>query len=135
MSAAWAAVAATLTIAFFTLAAWALRWAWRILARTTRFLDDFFGEAPHDGLAAQPGVMARLGTLEQLTAKVAAETTPNGGKSLRDVIGRIERDVSLIKTDQGEMRRRMELFEANRAGREGSLCRLPPSPALPASSW
>lgn len=92
-----------------------MRWAWRILKRTAHFLDDFFGEPARDGLPATPGVMARLGSIEDTLHRVVAETTPNGGKSLHDVIGRIESDVNLIKTDQGEMRRRMELFEARRA--------------------
>lgn len=118
VSPAWVASATALAVAVCTLAAWFLRSVWHIMRRTAHFLDEYFGEPTHDGLPAQPGVMARLGALEQMAARVVAETTPNGGKSLRDVIGRIESDVTLIKTDQGEMRRRMELFERQRAGRE-----------------
>lgn len=64
--------------------------------------------------------MARLGSLEASLAHVVAETKPDHGHSLRDVIGRIETDVADIKTDQGSMRTRIELFETERAGREGS---------------
>lgn len=62
--------------------------------------------------------MARLGSLEESLAHVVAETKPDHGHSLRDVIGRIELDVAEIKTDQGSMRKRIELFETQRAGRE-----------------
>jgi hypothetical protein len=120
VSAAWFSALTALTVAVCGLAAWGLRWAWRILRQTSRFLDDFFGEPARDGLPATPGVMARLGSLEGLVAHVVAETKPDHGKTLRDVIGRIETDVAGIKTSQGEMRRRVELFETQRAGREES---------------
>ena len=115
MSPAWFSALTALTIAICTLAAWFLRSAWRIVRRAGRFLDEYFGEPPHDGVAATPGVMARLGSIEATIDRVVAETTPNSGKSLRDAVGRIESDVTLIKTDQTELRRRMELFEARRA--------------------
>ena len=118
MSPAWITALVALAAAVAGLMAWGIRWAWRILRQTAHFLDDWRGEPERDGLAAKPGVMARLGSLEELVARVAAETTPNGGKSLRDVVGRIENDVGLIKIDQAEMRRRMELFETQRAVRE-----------------
>jgi len=116
VSPAWLTAFIALAVAICTLAGWALRGAWRILRRTAHFLDSFFGEPARDGLSATPGVMARLASIEETLHRVQAETTPNGGKSLRDVIGRIEADVGLIKIDQGEMRRRMELFEARRSG-------------------
>lgn len=98
--------------------AWGLRHAWRILRQVTHFLDAFFGEPARDGLPARPGVMARLGSLEDLVAHVVAETKPDHGQSLRDVVARTATDVATIKVDQGEMRRRMELFETQRAVRE-----------------
>lgn len=98
--------------------AWGFRWTWRILRQIGHFLDDWLGEPARDGLAAKPGVMARLGSVEESLAHVVAETKPDHGRSLRDVIGRIETDVADIKTDQGSMRKRIELFETQRAGRE-----------------
>lgn len=115
MSPAWITALVALIAAVGGLAAWALRWAWRILRQTAHFLDDWRGEPAHDGLPATPGVMARLGSIEETVARVVAETTPNSGKSLRDAVGRIESDVRNLTTDQGEMRRRMELFEARRS--------------------
>lgn len=118
MNPAWFSALTALAIAVCTLAGWVLRWTWRTLRRVARFLDDFFGEPAHDEVPAKPGVMARLGSLEHQVATVVSETTLNGGdsQSMRDVVGRIERDVTLIKTDQGELRRRMELFESRRSG-------------------
>lgn len=121
VSPAWFSALIALAIAVCGLASWGLRWAWRILRQVGHFLDAFFGEPARDGLPARPGVMARLGSIEETVAKVVAETTPNSGKSLRDAVGRIESDVTLIKTDQGELRRRMELFEHQRSSREDSV--------------
>jgi hypothetical protein len=64
--------------------------------------------------------MARLASAEEALARVVAETTPNGGRSLRDVVARTAADVADIKQDQASMRRRIELWEKQRAGREGS---------------
>lgn len=112
---AWFSALTAFSIAICGLAAWGLRWGWRIVRRISHFLDNFFGEPAHDGLPATLGVMARLASIEDTVAHVVAETTPNSGKSLRDAVGRIEADVRILTTDQGEMRRRMELFEARRA--------------------
>jgi hypothetical protein len=111
---AWITAAVALAVAAAGCAAWCLRWAWRILRQAAHFLDDWRGEPARDGLPEQPGVMARLGSIENTVARVVAETTPNSGKSLRDAVGRIESDVRRLSADQGEMRRRMELFDARR---------------------
>ncbi len=118
MDPAWITAAITLAAAAAGCAAWAARWTWRLVRRTARFLDDYFGEGARDGLPARPGVMARLGSVEQLLARVAAETTPNGGGSMRDEVARTARDVADIKDEQVKMRGRIELFEVRRAGRE-----------------
>lgn len=120
MSAAWFSALTALAVAVAGVAAWALRWAWRILKRTTHFLDDFFGEPARDGLPAAPGVMARLRSMEQIVAGISMEVHPNSGHSLRDIVHQTASDVAQIRADQGEMRRRMELFETQRASREDS---------------
>ena len=62
--------------ALATAIAWALRCTWRILSRTTRFLDDYFGEPARDGLPARPGTVA-VGTCVLSTEySWAAELTP-----------------------------------------------------------
>jgi len=118
MDAAWFAAFVALATAVAGCVTWAGRYGWRVLRRTGHFLDDWQGEPAHDGLAATPGVMARLKSLEVTVAGISAELHPNGGGSLRDVVSLTAADVAQIKDDQAEMRRRMELFEAQRAGRE-----------------
>jgi hypothetical protein len=88
---------------------------WR---RVGAFLDDWGGEQARPGVPDRPGVMARLQTAETLIAKVLAETLPNGGASLRDVVHQTQADVSGMKGDVAAMRARMELFETQRASRE-----------------
>lgn len=115
---AWIVAAMTLATAVTGLMAWFARSAWRILRQVSHFLDEWKGEAAHDGLPARPGVMVRLGSVEETLARVLAETKPNHGHSLRDVIGRIESDIAGIKDHQAALRGRIELFETQRAGRE-----------------
>jgi hypothetical protein len=118
VSAAWLTAFVALVGTVTTGMVIAVRWAWRILSRIMSFLDDYFGEAPREGVPARPGVMARLAAMERSLAEVQAETKPNGGHSLRDVVHRTANDVADIKADQAAMRQRMELFERQRENRE-----------------
>jgi hypothetical protein len=108
---AWITSLVALAAALAGLAAWGIRWTYRIIMRITRFLDDYFGEPAREGVPARPGVMARLAALEEALAHVVAETRPNHGNSLRDVVAQTAQDVA-------DMRGRMELFEHQREGRE-----------------
>ncbi len=110
-TAAWLTALATLAAVIGGVLVWCARKAWRVLSRTMRFLDDYFGEPARDGVPARPGVMARLGAVEAATARVLAETQPNGGSSLRDVVHRTAADVA-------QMRQRMEQFERQRQERD-----------------
>lgn len=121
MNPAWVTALIALIAAALSAVAWALRWAWRILRRVTHFLDDYAGQPARDGLPARPGFMARLGSVEQLLAHVVAETTPNGGGSMRDEVARTARDVGDIKREQSGVRTRLESLQAERERhREGS---------------
>jgi hypothetical protein len=104
----WVAALVALVVAAVGGIAWACRWTWRILRRFGHFLDDYAGEPARDGLPARPGFMARLGSVEQLLAKVVAETTPNGGGSMRDEVARTARDVADIKKEQAAVRAQLE---------------------------
>ena len=110
--------AVIVSTALFTALAWALRWAWRILARTTRFLDDYFGEPSREGLPARPGVMARLQKVEDIATEVRAETRPNGGNSLRDFVHRTAEDMAEVKASLASLTGRVELFEHQREDRD-----------------
>lgn len=124
-TAAWLTALASLAAVIGGVIVWSARKAWRVLSRILRFLDDYFGEPARDGIPARPGVMARLGAVEAAAAsaeataaKVLAETRPNGGSSLRDVVQRTAKDVSDIKAVQGLMRQRVEQLERQRQERD-----------------
>ena len=129
MNPAWLTALVALAVAVATCLGWGMRWAWRILRRAAHFLDDYFGEPAHDGLPAKPGVMARLSSVEELVAKVAAETTPNGGGSMRDEVARTARDVADIKQEQVAVRTRLELLQARQPRHGEAPVRLKVTPA------
>ena len=118
MNPVWVAALTALAAAVCSVAGWGIRHLWRITRRTSHFLDDYFGEPARDGLPARPGVMARLGIHEKLLEKLVAETQPNGGSSLHDVIARTERSVDEIRNEQVKMRARMEQLETQRHDRD-----------------
>lgn len=71
----------------------------RIVRRVDEFLDDWRGTASRPGVDARPGVMERLGRIEDGQARVEArldviehrseQLVPNGGSSLRDDVRRL----------------------------------------------
>jgi hypothetical protein len=101
MDAAWVTAAASLALAVGGLLVWCGRWAWRILREVSHFLDDWRGEPARSGMAARPGVLARLASLEDSVTAVRTEVSPNHGKSIRDVIHQTKRDVDAIKRHIG----------------------------------
>jgi hypothetical protein len=63
---------------------------WKFSITWTEFIKDWKGDHPTDGRAPTPGVIARLEQLETGLRKVKSEVSPNGGKSIKDVVNRIE---------------------------------------------
>lgn len=120
MDPAWIAALSALIAAFAGLASWPVRWTWRVLKKFSEFLEDWRGEAARDGVAARPGVMARLASVEALSHELAAEMRPNHGTSLRDVVQRTASDVAEIKADQAAERVRVEILEAQVTGKGNS---------------
>jgi hypothetical protein len=118
VNAAWLTAFTALAAAVGGLLVWGGRLAWRLITRTLNFLDDWAGEGARPGVEARPGVMARLLAMERAVAEVRAETRPNGGHSLRDVVHRTANDVADIKADQAAMRARIEQFEHQRQERD-----------------
>jgi hypothetical protein len=62
-----------------------LAWARRV----NDFFEDWGGEPGRPGVAARPGVMQRLGTIEGRLGTIEHELHPNSGASLRDAVDRI----------------------------------------------
>jgi hypothetical protein len=103
----WATwIGAACAIAGLLLAARPLHWAYQLMVGT------------HDFIADWPRVRTAITSLQQEVAEVKAETRPNGGSSMRDVVARTAADVADIKHEQALMRDRMEQLENLRAGRE-----------------
>ena len=105
----WIGALAAVSVAASGFLLWLLRWLWHTLVRTSHFLDDYFGQPPREGMAARPGVMARLAILEGLVGKVIGETQPDGGNSLRDVVHKTADDVVVIRDEQARLRAQLEL--------------------------
>ena len=108
MDPGWISAFTALALAVFGCAGWVTRRAWRLLRGTAHFLDDWKGEPARDGLPARPGFMARLTAVEESIEHIRAETQPNHGKSLRDVVHRTAEDVAAIKADQAAIREWMD---------------------------
>ena len=117
MSAAWITALSSLVVAVLALLGWLGRTVWRIISRTTRFLDDYFGEPARAGQPERPGVMARLQALERTLSDVRAETKPNGGTSLRDVVHRAANDAADVKRQVTRLAGRVEQIEQQRKDR------------------
>ncbi|MEU5330928.1 hypothetical protein [Streptomyces parvus] len=62
----------------------------RIGAKVEDFVDDWQGTGPRPGVPARPGVMTRLGAIEERLARVEHELHPNSGSSLRDAVDRVD---------------------------------------------
>lgn len=119
MTAEWVgAIAGAVAASAALLARWPGRWIWRLLRGTMEFLEDWKGEPARPGFPARPGVPERLENVEKITAEVRAETQPNGGTSLRDVVHRTAADVAELKTSLGQLTGRVELFEQQREIRD-----------------
>lgn len=91
----------------------------KVIKRTMRFLDDWNGEPQRDGVKPRPGVMARLGSVEDIVTAVQAELTLNGGSSMHDVVVATAKDVVTVKEDVARLSSRVELFEHQREKRDG----------------
>lgn len=66
----------------------------RFFKKINNFIDDFAGEPARDGVAARPGVMARLERIEH-------EVTTNSGTSIKDAVKRIEANQEEMKKHLG----------------------------------
>ena len=104
----WATWIATgCAVAAVALSARPLHWAYQLISGT------------HDFIADWPKIRTAITSLQQEVAEIKAETRPNGGSSMRDVVARTAEDVSDIKHAQALIRDRMEQLEIKRAAREG----------------
>lgn len=92
---AW--IAAACSIAGILLAVRPLHWAFKLIIGT------------HEFIAEWPKVRAAITDLQSEVAHIKAETLPNGGSSLHDILSRTAEDVSDIKHEQARLRTQIEL--------------------------
>ena len=103
----WATWIATgCAVVAVALSARPLHWAYCLIQGTHDFITDW------------PKIRTAITDLQKEVADIKAETRPNGGSSMRDVVARTAEDVSDIKHEQAKMHARMEQLESLRAGRE-----------------
>jgi hypothetical protein len=107
MDPAWITAITALAVAVVALGAWGGRWAVRLLIGTHEFLVEW------------PKVRTAITELRTEVAEIKAETQPDAGNSLRDVVHRTAQDVAQIKTEQAGVRARLEVFDAGHTGLEG----------------
>jgi hypothetical protein len=93
------------------IAGWLLRLLWKMAARTSRFMDDYFGEASAPGRPGHPGVMTRLENLDSLIAGVSSQVHLNTGHSMRDVVQQTQSDVSDLKQSVDELKATVRKIE------------------------
>ena len=103
MDPSWITAITALSVAAVGLGVWAARWAVRLLIGTHDFLTDW------------PKVKEDIAGLKQQVEEIKAETRPNGGNSLRDVVHRTAGDVADIKAEQAAVHVRLEAFDAMRS--------------------
>lgn len=85
----------------------------KFFKRSVHFFDDFLGEEERPGVPARPGfsermtnmencmsdVKDRMETMEYKLSRVDLELQPNSGKSLRDVVQRIENRLEKLESE------------------------------------
>ena len=100
-------IATGCAVAAVALSARPLHWAYQLISGT------------HDFIAEWPKIRAAITSLQQEVAEIKAETRPNGGSSMRDVVVRTAEDVAQIKDEQAAVHVRLDVFDAaRRAERE-----------------
>lgn len=72
----------------------ALRWTRRTARRVDATLDGLLGVPAKDDQPAKPGIIERMGRVEQRLASIEHELHPNSGTSLRDAVDRVEQKVT-----------------------------------------
>ncbi|MEU7093041.1 hypothetical protein [Kitasatospora aureofaciens] len=90
----------------FTALAAAVALLWRVLRGTLRLtraigrvVDDWHGEEARPGVPGRPGLMERVGGIEDRLTAVEHELYPNSGASLRDAVDLANRRLAQLCDD------------------------------------
>lgn len=85
-------------------ASWVLRKLHRFSSRFDEFMEDWNGVEARPGVPHRPGVMERLSQqddalrcINDRVVAVEAEVNPNSGKSMRDIVHRVDGNLKHIR--------------------------------------
>lgn len=90
------------------LAVWAVRKVAPVLRKLGHLVDDLVGEPARPGVAARPGLMERMTAVEDKTEIIRHEMFPNSGKSLRDKLDQTSEVVDEISTDMTDVKCKLD---------------------------
>lgn len=83
---------------------WMVRKFHRFNARFDNFMEDWHGSEARPGVPHRPGVMERLSQqdaaldcINERLIIVESEVNPNGGKSMKDIVGRVDGNLNHIR--------------------------------------
>jgi hypothetical protein len=106
------------SIALATGSAWVVRRVRTVNARLEEFLEDWNGVDARPGVPHKPGVMERLSQQDDALAKidgrlvaVEAEVNYNGGKSMKDIVHRVDGNLKHIRTTVEDLSTRVTNLE------------------------
>lgn len=106
------------SIAFVGGGAWVIRKIHRFNTKFDDFLEDWNGSDERPGVPHRPGVMERLSQqdnalkcIEGRVVAVEAELNPNGGKSVKDAVSRVDGHLNHIRGVVDDLDRRVTNLE------------------------
>lgn len=108
-------------IAVGAAAAWIAKKLRRFNTRFDNFMEDWNGTEARPGVSRKPGVMERLSQqddalkcIDSRVQAVESEINPNGGKSMRDIVHRVDGTLKHVKTAVDDVSNRVTALESSR---------------------
>jgi hypothetical protein len=106
------------SIAFFGGAAWVLRKVRGFSTRFDEFMEDWNGTKARPGVPHRPGVMERLSDQDAALAKIDGrlvvvehEVNNNGGQSIKDIVHRMDGNLTHVRRFVDDMNTRVTNLE------------------------
>lgn len=81
-----------------------IRTTWGVWRKVSAFIDEVVGEPAQFGRKAKPGVIQRMDTQGALLASLNYEMHPNGSRSMRDAVDRLELGVRDAATTAAQVK-------------------------------
>lgn len=107
------------SIAFVGGAAWLVRKVRGFNTKFDEFMEDWNGTKARPGVPHKPGVMERLSQQDDALSKiddrlgtVEAEINYNGGKSMKDIVHRVDGNLRHIRTTVDDLSNRVTSLES-----------------------